>query len=208
METEGLGRFALLASAIAGRLLQVEPGVSGGPAWTDGITVFVDASAGPLEQLRSITVQSSLLAGGSLDADVLGGLRRPVVARRYLAIEGHRALAAQELLLPLAARRLIDHRAASRSDSPAASLALATSRADVGNAPPEFGVIRPKQMRATAGLEEIGVETRPLFPRDEMLRELDDGEDDEHEPLVFDIASPVGGGGAIGRLLKRFLADA
>ena len=39
------------------------------------------------------------------------------------------------------------------------------------------------------------------------MRELDDGEEDEHEPLAFDISSPVGGAGPIGRLLKRLLAD-
>src|SRR5439155_574179 len=110
--------------------------------------------------------------------------------------------------LPQAAWRLIDHSIAVRSDSPAASLALATSREDIAEPPSAFGAIRPKHM-LTVGrhLEEMTVEIRQPFPRDQMLRELDDGEDDEHEPLVFDVSSPVGGGGALGRLLKRLLSD-
>jgi len=208
MHDEGLARFRLLASAIAGRLVEVEPADPGEATWTDGASVFVDAEASSADQLRGVAVQAALLAAGSLDADIVAGLRRPAVVRRYLAIEGHRALAAQEPLLPPVARRLIDHGAAACSDSPAASLALAKSRYEIAEPPSAFGSIRPKQM-LTVGqhLEEIGIEIRPLFPRDQMLRELDDGEDDEHEPLVFDVSSSVGGGGAIGRLLKRLLSD-
>jgi nitric oxide reductase NorD protein len=208
MEHEGLGRFRLLASAVAGRPLEVAPAGAGEQSWTDGVTVFVDAEAAAVEQVRGIAVHASLLATGSLDPDIVAGLRRPAVARRYLAVEGHRALAAQEPLLPVAARRLIDHGVAARSDSPAASLALATSRAEVLEPPPEFGIIRPKQIRPVdRSPEEMAVEIRQPFPRDEMLRELDDGEDDEQQPIALDVSSPVGGGGALGRLLKRLLAD-
>jgi nitric oxide reductase NorD protein len=203
-------RFELLASAIAGRLLEVasvEPGV---PPWTDGATVFVDAEAGPAEQLRCIAVQASLLGAGSLDAGILSRLpRRPAMARRYLAVEGHRALDEHEPLLPLPVRRLIDRGMAARSDSPATSLALAVGREELDEPPVEFGAIHPRRIRTVDLPAEATVSQHiPRRDREDVLRELDDGEDGDHEPIVFDISSPVGGGGAIGRLLKRLLGDA
>ena len=144
MASGGLGRFTLLASAMAGRLVEVAPGEAGGPAWTDGVTIFVDAGANEREQLRCIIVQAALLGAGSLHADVVRSLaRRPTLARRYLAVEGHRALAAHEALLPAAARSLVDARVAARSESPAASLAIATSRDAIDDPPDSFGTIRP-----------------------------------------------------------------
>src|SRR3954466_11258737 len=117
MRDAGPGRFALVASAVGGRLLEVEAVEAGEQAWTDGATIFVDSEAGPTDQLCSIAVQAALLASGSLDADIAAELpRRTAALRRYLAVEGHRALAAQEPLLPLAAHRLIDREVAARSD--------------------------------------------------------------------------------------------
>jgi len=165
MHDEALGRFRLLASAIAGRLVEVAPADPGDGTWTDGATVFVEPETAPQEQLRSIAVQASLLASGSLEPDVVGRLpRRAKAARRYLAVEGHRALAAHETLLPPSVRVLVDHATAARSDSPETSLALATSREEIAEPPAVFGSIRPKAMRTGSGLEEMGVEIRPPFP--------------------------------------------
>ena len=126
---DSLGRLSLLASAISSRALQVAPGEPGEPAWTDGRVVFVDAGISTREQVEAVTVQASLLAAGSLDTDVVRRLtRRPALARRYLAVEGHRALAAIEDLLPPSVRSLIDSDVAARVDSPAASLTAALSR--------------------------------------------------------------------------------
>lgn len=53
------------------------------------------------DQVVLLGVQASLLAAGSLEPDILRSLvRRPGLARRYLAVEGHRALAANDALLP------------------------------------------------------------------------------------------------------------
>jgi hypothetical protein len=99
----------LLASALSGRALRVAPGEPGEPAWTDGRSVFVDAGASARDRLEALAVQASLLAAGSLEPDVVRRLtRRPALARRYLAVEGHRALAASEDLLPPSLRSLID----------------------------------------------------------------------------------------------------
>ena len=45
VDDDGPQRLGLLASALAGRTVAVAPGDRGEPAWTDGITVFVDAAA-------------------------------------------------------------------------------------------------------------------------------------------------------------------
>ena len=110
LEMAGLERLGLLASALSGCALEVGPVEPGQPAWTDGRTVFIDPAADARERLNALAVQSSLLAAGSLQPDVMRKLgRRPALAKRYLAVEGHRALAANEDLLPppvQAARRL------------------------------------------------------------------------------------------------------
>jgi hypothetical protein len=208
---DGLVRFTLLASAIAGRVVEVGPVVPGELPWTDGATIFVDAEADPAEQVRSVAVQASLLGGGSLDADVIKALaRRPALARRYLAVEGHRVLAAPEPVLPWMVRRLADPAIAARTDSPAASLSLAAGPQAIDDPPASFGTIRPRQVRTP--LEQTAcsppLQHIPRRQREEALRQVDDGEDRDHDPFALDLWSPVGGGGPIGRLLKRLLRDA
>src|SRR5262249_54425569 len=132
--------------------------------------------------LRSIVVQAALLAAGSLAPDVVRGLvRRPALARRYLAVEGHRALASQEAMLPTTLGSLIDHAVAARSVSPAASLAIAMSRETLADAPEVFGTIRPRDLRA--GVEPAAEERtahRHVARRGpgDLLHELDDDDDD------------------------------
>jgi hypothetical protein len=76
----GLGRFELLASAVAGRWVEVAPGEAGGPAWTDGVTIFLDSEANERAQLQCLLVQPSLLGAGSLHPDVVQSLaRRPTL---------------------------------------------------------------------------------------------------------------------------------
>ncbi len=121
------------------------PADPGEPAWTDGITVFVDAAESAAQQLESVTVQASLLAGGGLEPDVVRKLvRRPALAKKYLAVEGQRALAANEDLLPYPVRSLIDLDLATRTDSPATSLTVA-GRDKVADPPASFGVIKAAQ---------------------------------------------------------------
>src|SRR5436309_14134996 len=104
-----LDRLRLLASAFAGRTLEVAAAEPGEPTWTDGATVYVDAAATRAHQVRGLGVQASLLAAGSLEPDVLRRLaRRPALAQRYLALEGHRALAANDDVLPPVVLRILD----------------------------------------------------------------------------------------------------
>jgi len=199
-------RLSLLASALAGRPLQVAPCQPGEPAWTDGRTVFVDTDARARDQLAALAVQASLLAAGSLEPDVVRGLaRRPALARRYLAVEGHRALAANERVLPPAVRPLIDGDLAARGDSPAASLAAARSRDAIGDPPDAFGAIRARRLLARS--DRVGASERSdraaHRPRDPVLAELD--ERDGAGATPDSVSNPVGGGGALGRLLRRLL---
>jgi hypothetical protein len=209
VRADDLGRFKLIASAIAGRTLEVAAVKEGEPAWTDGATIFADVDVSRSDQLRCIAVQAALLAAGSLEPDVVRGLeRRPALIRRYLAVEGHRALAAQEGLLPTAVRSLIDRAVAARSASPACSLAVAKGRGRLADPPPTFGTIRTRQLRArNAASGEEGA-TRHGVPRPARhpLDELDD--EDDGGRVVPDFASiQIGGGGPLGRLLAKLLGD-
>jgi nitric oxide reductase activation protein len=101
---------------------------------------------------------------------------------------------------------------ASRSDSPAASLAVAAGRTALDDPAPEFGVIRAaKVMAACARVVKHDEQANSRHvPRDRgarELEELDDGEiDDSDDPDMF--TSPVGGGGFIGKWLKKMLSSA
>jgi hypothetical protein len=208
--SDGPGRLSLLASAISGRALRVAPGAAGEPAWTDGTAVFVDAGASPRERLESLAVQASLLAAGSLDPGVVRRLsRRPALARRYLCVEGHRALAALGDLLPPSVRPLVDSAAAARVDSPAASLAAALGPEAIADPPPAFGVIRARRLLASRDRSDRSATTARIAPRespDARLAELaeDEAPDDGAGAEPFS----RGRGGVLGRWLQRALAVA
>ncbi|HEY6473306.1 MAG TPA: VWA domain-containing protein [Acidimicrobiales bacterium] len=198
-------RFSVLASAIAGRAVGVERPSQGGPTWTDGATIFVDP-----DRVRSplvcVAVQAALLGSGSLEPASLERIaRNSGLAQRYLAIEGHRALAALDYLIPLSARRMINREIADLSASASQSLEIAVRRGPLPVPPEEFGVIRPRAVRQIAVQGEVaGLVPNAHQPRSQgrdILRELDD---DEDEALAGPdmLSSPIGGGGALGRLLK------
>src|SRR5262249_17124442 len=60
--SDDLSRFKLVASAIAGRAVEVASVKPGERPWTDGVTVFADGDASPRDQLRCVAVQAALLA--------------------------------------------------------------------------------------------------------------------------------------------------
>lgn len=206
-DADGPQRLALLASALAGRTVAVAAGTPGEPAWTDGITVFVDGAENPRRQLESVTVQASLLAGGGLEPDFVRNLvRRPSLARKYLAVEGNRALAVNEDLLPYAVRSLIDLDLAGRVDGPVASLELAGGQ-KIADPPASFGVIKPRNLLAAhaniAHADGEGTHHARRDPSKDLadLDDDDDGDGGDGDPF----SSPVGGGGAIGKLLQGML---
>ncbi|MGE2835680.1 nitric oxide reductase activation protein NorD [Mycobacterium sp. SMC-4] len=214
-EGDGDDRFrglGLLASALAGRPVGVDATGSGMPSWTDGQTVFVDPSASRHAQVEAVAVQASLIAAGSLAPEVIGSLvRHRRLAQGYLAVEGHRALLVNEALLPRSLAAMADREIAGRSDSAAASLRMARAGA-VSTAPAGFGAIEPKKIlaAAAAAAKQADQQAAAHVPRraeSRALEELDeDNVDDTDDPDLF--SSPVGGGGAIGKWLKKLLSSA
>lgn len=208
----GLG---MLASALAGRPVAVAPLQSGDAPWTDGQTIYLDPSGSVRQQRQVVAVQASLIAAGSLDPDVVRPLvRHRRLASRYLAIEAHRALVSNRGLLPNALAALGNQDIAGRSDSPAASLEIAAGRAAIDDPAPAFGVIRPSKLLAASTQQARQEDDNARHvPRDrddnepDRLEELgDDDIDDSDDPDLF--TSPVGGGGFIGKWLKKLLSSA
>lgn len=198
-------RWNMLASALSRRNLEVSPAAAGQSAWTDGKTIFIDCDGDAGQQLAAVTVQGVLLAAGSLTPGIARRLNRhPVLTTRYLAIEGHRALAANEELLPPVVSSLIDRDLACRTDSPATSLVLARSRAPVGEPPDAFGAICPRKLLVASRTGDGSAAGRPHAPRQHRrpLAELDDG---DAEDITDVFSSPVGGGGALGKLFTKML---
>ncbi|MDR3664895.1 MAG: VWA domain-containing protein, partial [Mycobacterium sp.] len=200
--TSGVGRLGLLGSAWSGRPLDVVPSAAGEPAWTDGAKVYLDPTMSTADQRRRLAVQASLLAADSLRDDVVRRFsRRPALARRYLAVEGHRALAQNGDLLPPSVRSLIDRDEAARSDSPDTSLTIALGREAVADPPADFGVIRARNLLSRSATP-TGDRHSPRA-QSANLAELDNDVDAD----VADIfTSPVGGGGGLGRLLQKMLS--
>ncbi|HKE72420.1 MAG TPA: VWA domain-containing protein [Acidimicrobiales bacterium] len=203
---EDVAPLGLLASALAGRALAVGAAGPGEPAWTDGATVFVDPGAAPADRLRAVAVQASLVAGGSLAPDVVRPLaRRPALARRYLAVEGHRALAANGDLLPPGLRPLVDHVIAALAADPPGSLAVARGPGALPDPPAAFGTLRPRALPAAADAEQAAATAAAAAGR---LPDVDDDDADPDEDVGSVLTSPVGGRGALGRLLARLLRPA
>jgi len=48
--------YELLASALSGRALQVVQGIPGESAWTDGKSIFIDASLSEREQITALLI--------------------------------------------------------------------------------------------------------------------------------------------------------
>jgi nitric oxide reductase NorD protein len=204
----------LIASAIAGRAMEVAVAHVGVSTWWDGATVYVERGATPEDQIRMLAVQASLLAAGSFDPDILRHLlRRPGLGRRYLAVEGHRALLANEPVLPPLVCPLIDHDLARSVTTAESSLALAGGRGALERPPRVFGVIDVK--RVLASIEPVSwtpigrsVDNRKRWTQAALasLEEEQEGQQSEEGVLGNLLSSPVGGQGAVGRLLQRMLS--
>jgi nitric oxide reductase NorD protein len=208
-----VGRYSLLASAIAGRTVEVDVAEPGQPTWTDGAMVFIDSSLASLDVRAAVVVQACLIASGSLASDVLGRLmRRPALAQRYLAIEAHRALAHCAGSLPPGIRTLTDEGRAATVRTPLESLNAASSAGRLPPLPAVFGAIRPRLVRRQVvheGDAEPPGRHHLSHPVPMSMDELDDDERGESPgtEVGFDLSSPVGGSGAIGRRLGRLLGN-
>jgi nitric oxide reductase NorD protein len=202
-----LAALPLLASAIAGRRMDVAAASSEQRSWCDGVTVFLELDVPPTERIQMLAVQASLAAAGSLRPEVLHQLvHRPALARRYLAVEVHRALLANEGVLPPVARSLIDRPLAGACTSPQASLEWARAQKAPADPPRVFGSIGARRTLSTQRATTDPLGGRPGTEAQPTLgptAELDESEDGAY---IGDLlSSPVGGGGVVGRLLAKML---
>jgi nitric oxide reductase NorD protein len=172
-------RFRLLATFVAGWSVDIAEAPVGHAAHTNGQVVFVSAGGSVAEQRREVLVQSALLGAGSLDRRLVKGLRgRPLAARRYLALEGHRVLAELSAQIPLAAALRLDGKP--RTSTVDESFEMARGRVKVADPPEWFGVIRPSRLLgALAGPGTKATEEELRLEVDVIdLPEADDDDDD------------------------------
>lgn len=202
--TGDLDRFRFLAAFVAGHPVELAEAPPGQAPYTDRRTVFVSHGADPEQHRREVVLQCALLAAGSLAPDVVRRLRgRPGLARRYLAIEGRRALAELSRRLPLAAIWCTELPPA---DSSAAG-SLDRARRSTAEPPEWFGVIKPSALlSAPAGT------TTPARGNEQpstlSFGDEDDDEDPEPGPpstilRLFD--NPLFNSQAVGDFLRRLL---
>lgn len=207
-DTDEVASLRILASAIAGRAVDVALADPGHRTWSDGSTIFLEPTVNRAEWVRLLGVQASLIAAGSLDREMLDALGRGNgLARRYLAIEGHRALAVNEPALPPDVARLIESGRDEGLQSAHDSLVLAREQRSIE---PDWvlGDIHPRQVRsdvvepAPASFAESDG-ARVGHPKPIEAACLDTLDDDDGFDLGNIMTSPVGGGGPLGRLLAK-----
>ena len=203
----GLDPLRLLASALAGRRLEVAPTAPGERSWTDGSTVYLDPEVPQAERILALSVQASLVAAGSLEPAVLRHLRRrPALGQRYLAIEAHRALDCSGAVLPPVARTLIDHSVARSTQSAEDSLRRAREQRSGVELPAVFGRIDAKRSLDAMHDDESGQPAvMPAATDARTLAGFDADAPDGDAPDLSMMTSPVGGGGPVGRLIRRLL---
>ena len=202
-----LDQLRLLASALAGRRLEVAPAAPGERSWTDGTTVYLDPEVPHAERIRTLSVQASLVAAGSLEPAVLRHLRRrPALGQRYLAIEAHRALHHSGAVLPPVARTLIDHSVARSTQSAEDSLRRARTQRSGAEPPAVFGRIDAKRsLDAMHDDQSSGSPAAKPSAADTLELAGFDAEADDDAPDLSMMTSPVGGGGPVGKLIRKLL---
>ena len=193
---DGPETLELLASALAGRSVGIGSTEPGAPAWTDGTTIFLDHTGDRAAVLESLAVQTSLLAAGSLQPEYVRRLvRRPTLARRYLALEGRLVLALNAGLLPGRLHNGTD----AVTTSSAESLARAGADRSIADPPTTFGAIRASVLLKCA---EDSAAPAHVHGSDQV-RDGDDVDSVPTEAGDDPLSSPVGAGGALGKLLGR-----
>lgn len=151
-------RYGLIASAVAGRAVEVAAGKPGEAAWSDGHTITVDPGLDHGALIESVVVQAALIGAGSLSADLLRPLlRKRRIRARYLAVEGPRAVAEVGHLLPRSLRHLVVDAPPARS--PAESLERARSRSPIPEPVYALGELRPREVLALARRNESATVT-------------------------------------------------
>lgn len=204
-QSDQLTGLSMLASVLAGWEFRVEFAAPGQPPWTDGKVIYITDAVHHRMQAAQTCVQAALLAAGSLDRAIIKQLaRKPALARRYLAVEAHRALAANELL-PESVSSLLTLNQMYVTGSALESLQVARSTQFIPEPPDIFGTIRPRELLATQVHEGSAPAAGQHIPRSQQPKPLQELSDqiNEDDDASADFSSPVGGGGGIGKLLQK-----
>ncbi|MGH2726074.1 MAG: nitric oxide reductase activation protein, partial [Actinomycetota bacterium] len=175
--SDDLTRYQLLASAAAERPVRVATVAEGEEPYTDGETIFLGSHADHDLHLAEVAVQASLIAGGSLERDLMRRLvARIGPCRRYLSLEGRRGLDQLAERMPGLAARTTTLRTGRRETSTAEeSLRRALGRDPVGEPPSAFGSLRPHRiLTALARAEERVAAADTPAPRTARLPGNDD----------------------------------
>jgi nitric oxide reductase NorD protein len=176
-DADDTSRFRLLATSIAGRAVEVTRARSGEVPHTDGRVIYISTGT-TFDQRRQVLVQSALLGAGSLDDRRIRALRgRPNHARRFLALEGRRALHELAQQLQLAATHCPDAQPVTATADE--SLEVAKSRIAVADPPGWFGVIKPSLLLGNPERDRHSVAKDVQFAIDEA--EVAEAEDDADE---------------------------
>lgn len=182
--TEGPARLRFIASYISGRIVGVTEAAPGELSHTDGQTIYVSVNAPLAIQRQEVLVQSALLGAGSLDPQWIKAVRgRPQLARRYLAVEGHRVLMQWARHIPTLAA--LKPESASLSESAQQSLTQAKGRSKLPDVPPWFGVIRPSKLLTTSagpGTRATHQDLRLAFDEIDLPEADNEGDEEQAEP--------------------------
>lgn len=209
-DTIGPQRYRLLATHIAGRSVEVAEAEAGQDAYTNGDVIFVPAAGSADEQRRQVLVQSALLGAGSLDRWLVKRLRaRPALARRYLTLEAHRALAELAPTVALAAALCPDGEP--RTATADHSLEMARGTSPIADPPAWFGVIRPTQLLASSDRRAAPATDADLRTAIELVaaREPDDEDDDasEESKILKLFENPLFSSRALMDFLRKLLGE-
>ena len=174
-------RFRFLATYIAGRSVGVTEAPAGQPAHTNGQFIFVSAGGSVEDQRREMVVQAALLGAGSLEPRLVKAMRaRSTLARRYLALEGHRVLADLARQIPLDGALLPDGEPSTATVNE--SLEVAKSRVAVAEPPKWFGAIKPSRLLAAPagpGGQATDKDLQLKFDPIDMPESADDEDEDD-----------------------------
>lgn len=201
----------MLASAIAFRRLDVHS-TDCGSTYTDGRTIFVDASADAGDLRDTVAVQAALLAGGSLEKDLIIRLtrQRRNTVERYLAFELGRVVDQLGQVLP--ARTICRVKSLgveSLSAGSLESLERALSRETIAAAPDWAGTILPARLRRAneADLRAAPTDTdlSRLSDLEEQVQQDDHPDEEGEESKIVNLLSAPGMSNPLGDALQRLL---
>ncbi len=201
-----LDRLSFLASAVAGKPIDVAPATKG-PARTDGATVFVEDAADRELARKQVLVHAALLRGG-MTAEVVACLRsRRDGLRRYCVLELARAAAAASAegrIVRDGIRDLPIGIVAPRDADEAVRRALGGER--LPDAPASWGVIDLRLLKSHQDLDGAARRSAPAAGIEDPLDdELDDDESEAAGGIAKALSGPLGGG-ALGRFFQKLAA--